>query len=235
VSTGTDDSRTTGEVVSPAATTDDDREEVDLQLAATLRAVRAGGHVTFDRVVFEFDGPRPGRNVRYVDEVVQDGSGEAVALRGRAFLEVSLFPATAHTGAGHSTGVPLPSVAGLAALRDIAEAGDFEAVLTFGIGLAGRTPFAVRTFTAPSRIAIDVVHTPPGTGTQLLRRGDRGAAVATWQWRLHLALDRPLDVDEDFGPATEAATRDFQRQQGLDVDGIVGPRSRAAMERALGI
>jgi peptidoglycan hydrolase-like protein with peptidoglycan-binding domain len=93
----------------------------------------------------------------------------------------------------------------------------------------------VRTFTAPTRIAIDVTHTPPGTGSQLLRRGDRGGAVATWQWRLHLALDRALTVDEDFGPATDDATRDFQRRQGLADDGVVGPASRAAMERALGI
>jgi hypothetical protein len=235
MSTETDDTRMADEVMSPAATTDDDREEVELQRPATLRAVRAGGHTTFDRVVFEFAGPRPGRNIRYVDKVVQDGSGETVPLRGRAFLEVSLFPATAHTAAGHPTAGPLPSVAGLAALRQIADAGDFEAVLTFGIGLAAHTPFEVRTFTAPVRIAVDIAHAPPGTGGQLLRRGDRGAAVATWQWRLHLALNRALAVDEDFGPTTDAATRDFQGQQGLDVDGIVGPASRAAMERALGI
>jgi hypothetical protein len=235
VSTGTDDTRTADDAMSAAATTDDDREEVQLQRAAGLRAVRVGGHPTFDRVVFEFAGPRPGRNVRYVNEVLHDASGEPVPLRGRAFLAVSLFPATAHDDAGHPTAGPLPSVAGLAALRQIADAGDFEAVLSFGIGLAARTPFAVRTFTAPTRIAIDVAHTPPGTGSQLLRRGDRGAAVATWQWRLHLALDRALIVDEDFGPATDDATRDFQRQQGLDDDGIVGPASRVAMERVLGI
>ena len=235
MSTGTDDISTADDVLSAAATTDDDREDAELQQAATLTAVRAGGHATFDRVVFEFAGPRPGRTVRYVSEVLHDASGEPVPLKGRAFLEVTLSPATAHDHAGHPTAGPLPSVAGLAALRQVADAGDFEAVLSFGIGLAARTPFSVRTFTAPTRIAIDVAHTPPGSGTQLLRRGDRGAAVATWQWRLHLALDRALAVDEDFGPATEDATRDFQRQQGLDDDGVVGPASRAAMEQALGI
>jgi hypothetical protein len=214
---------------------DDDREDLGLQEAARLTAVRVGGHTTFDRVVFEFAGPRPGRDVRYVDEVVHDGSGEPVHLRGRAFLAVSLFPATAHDDAGHLTSSPLPSVAGLAALRQIADTGDFEAVLSFGIGLAARTPFAVRTFTGPARVAIDVVHIPPGSGSQLLRKGDHGAEVATWQWRLHLALNRAVTVDEDFGPATDAATRDFQRHHDLDVDGVVGPASRAAMERALEI
>ena len=221
--------------ISVGATSDDDRQEVDLQTAATLTAVRAGGHTTFDRVVFEFADSRPGHDVRYVPQVVHDGSGLPLPLRGRAFLQASLFPATAHDDNGAPTPGPLPSVAGLAALRQLADAGDFEAVLTFGIGVADRTPFQVRLFSAPPRIAIDIAHTPPGTGNQLLRRGDRSAAVATWQWRLHLALNRQLDVDEIFGPATETTTRDFQHQQGLDADGIVGPRSRAAMERALGI
>jgi peptidoglycan hydrolase-like protein with peptidoglycan-binding domain len=79
-----------------------------------------------------------------------------------------------------------------------------------------------------------VTHTPPGTGTQLLRRGDRGAAVATWQWRLRL-VGQTVDVDEDFGPATEAATRTFQQANGLTADGVVGPLTRRPMERSLGI
>jgi hypothetical protein len=235
MTTGTGSSPLAAERLDPAATTDDDRQEVRLDRPATLTAVRVGGHPTFDRVVFEFAGARPGHDVRYVDEVVQDGSGLPVPLRGRAFLQATMFPARAHDDSGAPTSGSLPAVTGLAALRQIARAGDFEAVLTFGIGVAARTPFQVRPFSSPSRIAIDVAHVPPGTGQQLLRRGDTGAAVATWQWRLRLALGTNVAVDEDFGPATEAATRDFQRREHLDPDGVVGPRSRAAMEQALGI
>ena len=119
-------------------------------------------------------------------------------------------------------------------LRDLAFAGDFEAVVTFGIGVSRRTGFRVLQLDAPSRVAIDITHTPPGTGTQLLQRGGRGAAVATWQWRLRL-VRQTVEVDEDFGPATEAATRNFQQANGLTADGIVGPLSRSAMERSLGI
>ena len=108
-------------------------------------------------------------------------------------------------------------------------------MLTWGIGVAARTGLRATRLTGPSRVAVDVVHAEPGTGNQLLRRGDVGAAVATWQWRLVQALDRQLAVDEDFGPVTEDATRDFQRAHGLTVDGIVGPASRTAMRRVLGL
>jgi murein DD-endopeptidase MepM/ murein hydrolase activator NlpD len=63
----------------------------------------------------------------------------------------------------------------------------------------------------------------------VLRLGDRGPAVATWQQQLNAATGARLDVDGAFGPATDAATRRFQQARGLVVDGIVGPRSRAAL------
>jgi hypothetical protein len=203
---------------------------------ALLRRVRAGRNKDFDRLVFDFDGPVPGVSVRYVPKLLQDGSGQVIPLRGRAVVEIVIRPAVAHHEDGSSslTG-PLPDLTGFAAFRQVADAGDFEAVLTWGIGVASRTGLRATTLTGPSRVAVDVWHAEPGTGDQLLRRGDSGAAVATWQWRLVQALHRDLAVDEQFGPVTDDATRDFQRAQGLAVDGIVGPKSRAAMVRVLGL
>lgn len=202
---------------------------------ARLVAVRVGGHTTFDRLVFEFAGQAPGATVRYVAQVLGDGSGQPIPLRGRAFLEVAMTPADAHDGTGASTLGPLPTITGLAALRDLAPAGDFEAHVTFGVGVADTLLFDAFGLGGPSRIVVDVQHAPPGTGNTLLRRGSHGAAVATWQWRLNLARHAGLAVDEDFGPATEAATKDFQRASGLAVDGLVGPLTRRAMEHALGL
>jgi peptidoglycan hydrolase-like protein with peptidoglycan-binding domain len=199
-----------------------------------LIRVRAGRNKDFDRLVFDFEGSVPGMRAEYVDQLVEDGSGHPITLRGRAVVQIVIRPAAAHRDDGTPTITgPPPDVTGFAAFRQVADAGDFEAVLTWGIGVAARTGLRGFTLTGPSRVAVDVVHAEPGTGDQLLRRGTSGAAVATWQWRLVQALGRELAVDEQFGPMTEQATRDFQRNNELAVDGIVGPHTRAAMVRAL--
>lgn len=72
--------------------------------------------------------------------------------------------------------------------------------------------------------------------TNLLRRGDKGAAVREWQtalrsWRSN-SLPR-FGVDGDFGGETHSWTRRFQSATGIVVDGIVGPQTRRAMVRVL--
>jgi peptidoglycan hydrolase-like protein with peptidoglycan-binding domain len=70
---------------------------------------------------------------------------------------------------------------------------------------------------------------PVSDPTALLRLGDRGPAVATWQGQLNAVADAGIPVDGAFGPGTERATRDFQRAHGLVADGVVGPASRRAL------
>lgn len=62
----------------------------------------------------------------------------------------------------------------------------------------------------------------------LLRLGDRGPAVASWQSLLNTTRSTPIAVDGDFGPQTDQATRSFQQTAGITVDGIVGPQTWAA-------
>lgn len=40
-------------------------------------------------------------------------------------------------------------------------------------------------------------------------------------------------VDGSFGPQTQSAVLAFQRDQNLEQDGVVGPKTRAALEAAL--
>jgi hypothetical protein len=66
-----------------------------------------------------------------------------------------------------------------------------------------------------------------------LRLGSRGPRVAAWQTALTAVGASKLAVDGRFGAATDAATRDFQRDFGLPQDGTVGPDDRAAMDARL--
>ena len=68
----------------------------------------------------------------------------------------------------------------------------------------------------------------------VLRRGNRGPDVKRLQELLNAKLRPPpgLQVDGDFGPATETAVRNFQAQARLGVDGIVGPNTWAALQTA---
>jgi len=61
-----------------------------------------------------------------------------------------------------------------------------------------------------------------------VRQGDKDHPVVTLQYLLR-ARGKTVTVDGIFGPQTEAAVRDWQRQKGLAVDGIVGPDTWRAL------
>lgn len=93
----------------------------------------------------------------------------------------------------------------------------------------GRKPdplFDMNAFRVQVRaIMTGAVSVPPliaaadGEGRATLRRGSRGDAVKTVQARVGGVPDGV------FGPATEAAVREFQRAAALRADGIVGPKT----------
>lgn len=121
--------------------------------------VTTGRHDTYDRVVFTFHGDAPGYRVRYVKHVRTEGSGDTVPLRGNAKLRVTLMPADAHDDQGRATYAgPHRIRPGYPQLREVAFAGDFEAVVTFGLGLRDKAGFRVFTLQDPTRIVVDVAH-----------------------------------------------------------------------------
>ena len=128
----------------------------------TLVDVRAGGHTGYDRVVFEFRGPVPEHRIGYVDQLVQDGSGNPVSVAGAADLEVVFEGANAHDEDGSPTISPRQLSPGLTAVKEVAQIGDFEAVVTYGIGVDRRRPIEVSTLSSPSRLVIDVPTTGAG-------------------------------------------------------------------------
>jgi hypothetical protein len=125
---------------------------------AVLNAATAGCHSTYDRFVLRIgSGGKPGYDVRYVSRIVQDGSGNPVTLQGSKFLRIIVRNARGHTNGGANL-LPSTITPGCSNLRQAKKAGDFEAVVTYGLGLRRRTGFRVFRLTGPARLVIDVSH-----------------------------------------------------------------------------
>jgi len=129
------------------------------QPVARLSAVRAAAHPGYDRLVFQFAGPLPSVHlVTWVKQVVYDASGKTMVLPGKAFVRVVFKPASAHTSTGQVSVSYSGFVGGVVHLRvlhAVKLAGDFEAVLSFGVGLGQKTRFDAFTLTKPARLIID--------------------------------------------------------------------------------
>ena len=109
----------------------------------------------YDRVLFTFEGPMPGYQVRYVPRVT-DADGERLPLRGQAFVAVAFQPARAHDPDGEATFPTDAITPGYPALRQVRFAGDFEGQVSFGIGVADRGGFRVAELRDPTRVVVDV-------------------------------------------------------------------------------
>jgi GH24 family phage-related lysozyme (muramidase) len=70
-----------------------------------------------------------------------------------------------------------------------------------------------------------------GTGSTLIRHGDRGDHVRDVQQRL-AATGISILIDAYYGPISVTIVQGFQRNKGLDDDGIVGPATFAAIVNA---
>ena len=124
---------------------------------AQLSGVDTGCHATFDRFVIHIASGMSGYDVRYVSRVVADPSGNPVPLQGSKRIRVVVHPARGHTTAGANL-LP-PTLTPLCPnLRQVKRAGDFEGVVSFGLGLARKTGFRVFRLTGPTRIVVDVAH-----------------------------------------------------------------------------
>ena len=132
---------------------------------ALLERVAVAGHDGYDRVVFQFLNGLPGYRVEYVEPPLrEDGSGNVVKLDGDAFVVVRMeqasgFDLSVPEGALVYTGPRRISPDGTSVVREVVRTGDFEAVLTWAVGLADRVPFRVLTLENPARIVVDFAAT----------------------------------------------------------------------------
>ena len=132
---------------------------------ALLERIAVGRHEGYDRVVFEFRGVGlPGYRIEYVEPPLkEDGSGNPVEIKGNAFLVVRMEPASGfdlNTGEGvmvYKGPRRLEgSAAGTSVVQELVRTGDFEAVLTWAIGLSDKVDFRVSSATSPFRLIVDL-------------------------------------------------------------------------------
>jgi hypothetical protein len=123
-----------------------------------LTAIRSGQHSDegYDRVVFDFVSVLPGYDVRYVDTVTADGSGQPVTVPGQRHLKIVFRPTQAHDDSGGSQ-VARSATLDLPMLKAYAITGDFEGVVTVVLGLNQMAGFRIVELPGtPGRVAIDV-------------------------------------------------------------------------------
>lgn len=69
----------------------------------------------------------------------------------------------------------------------------------------------------------------------VLKRGSSGPDVLTLQSTLKQLGFDPNGTDGVFGPGTEAAVKAFQQSKGLTPDGMVGPKTMAALQSSASV
>lgn len=126
----------------------------------TVASIRVAHHDGYDRLVFEFAPSSAGAIPAYSltqqasSTFTRDASGQSVTLDGSAGVKAVFH----NTNVG--SGVPGDIKAGLPAVREVTNIGDFERVTSDGVGL--KTPACFRTveLSGPARLAIDVQTAP---------------------------------------------------------------------------
>ena len=125
--------------------------------------VRVAAHDGYDRIVFDLDGKgsgKPGWRVEYVDQAVDDGSGDAVRVDGDAILRVSLSGTATpmDSGVDEFSGESIEP-ADTEAIDEIVYRYWFEGYTTAFIGVDGaERPFRVFLLEDPMRVVVDVQH-----------------------------------------------------------------------------
>ena len=160
-STTTTSSSSTSSSTSTTSTTAFEGATTPTSLAADgIRAVAllTSVRVSDDRVVFEFEGDvAPGVDVAYVDSATADGSGDPVAVDGEALLQVRMEPASGvdlSRESARETYTGPSTVEGSGAVVEVVRTGDFEANLTWVVGLDSERPFRVLRLEEPARVTV---------------------------------------------------------------------------------
>jgi hypothetical protein len=131
-------------------------------VTATLTNIRPGSHAGdgYDRVVFDFNGGIPSWDLTRQESptFTRDASGQPVTLDGSAGLKLVL------RGADVAGGVASDLTPRYTSIREVAQLGNFEHQLTYGIGLSSSQCVRVLQL-SNSRLVVDVATTGSASTT----------------------------------------------------------------------
>jgi hypothetical protein len=135
-----------------------------------LTAVRAAQHPGYDRITFEFQAASGVPAYRLEPQSAaafnKDPSGLPLNLAGAAGLKVVFQNASGRNDSGQTYSGSLDISPGLPVVREVAQVGDFERVLSWAAGLSSANCLRVTELTNPARLAVDVqASAKPAAGT----------------------------------------------------------------------
>lgn len=124
-----------------------------------LTSVRTAKHEGYDRIVMEFKDRVPGYHLEYIDKPVRDcGEGKEIPLAGDSWLEIRMYPVDAHTQEGQPTILERQRKPNLPNLFAAKQTCDFEAVVTWVLGIGHPNPYRIMELKDPPRLVVDVKH-----------------------------------------------------------------------------
>ena len=136
-----------------------DRGGSDATALSQLTAVRVAHHPGYDRITFEFAGALPGYTLvrQTTAHFVRDASGQPVTLKGTAGLKVTF------QGVDLSAAVPAGQTPSLPVVTEVQNIGNFERVVSYGVGLAAPACMRLLELNGPTRLVVDI-QAPPANG-----------------------------------------------------------------------
>jgi hypothetical protein len=134
-----------------------------------LTRIRVGAHEGFDRIVFEFEAPSPDPGGKagiphFEMKTVkppfsEDPSDRPIDVFGDAFVRIVFQGASGYDFDGNATYKgPHRLTPGFGTLAQAVEGGDFEATLTWILGLSRPTCWQIQELHNPDRVVIDFHH-----------------------------------------------------------------------------
>ena len=126
--------------------------------SAKLGAIRAARHPGYDRVVFQFEGAEvPGYRIEYVREItLGETDDQFLTLQGGALVQATFQGSASEDYRPGTQTVPDKLTLGLAQVKQIGLAEDWEGVVRLGIGLDHRAGFRVLELHDPARVVVDL-------------------------------------------------------------------------------